>query len=216
MTRTPTSSAAAQASPYALTVVGIVAYSRTAACVRYAKDADKAPTMDSRVALLHMSAWEVGSFERVVERAGAEGIEAYTEAERFASLLGDLDERLRPLDWAERLVKTYLIFGLLIDLGMALSDFLPEPLRTGLIDELAQDPIGSCAAMELDSAISADPQLAARLGLWARRVVGEEIGTFQRLLVQFPELLVGASAEQLHEVLSQGATSRMKGLGLRV
>ncbi|MBF0697883.1 ferritin-like fold-containing protein [Actinomyces bowdenii] len=201
---------------YAAGVVGVLAYSRTAACTRYAKDADKAPTMDSRVALLHMSAWEVGSFERVVEHASAAGIQAYPAAERFVGLLGDLDERLRPLDWAERLVKTYLIFGLLIDFGMALCDSLPEPLRISLIDELAQDPIGSCAAMELDSAISADTQLAARLGLWARRVVGEEIGTFQRLLTQFPELVAGTSADQLHEVLSQGAISRMKGLGLRV
>ena len=162
--------------PHELSVVGIVAISRTAACTRYAKDADRAPQMGARVDLLRMS----------------------------------------PLDWAERLVKTYIAFGLLIDFGMALSDSLAEPLRGGLIDELSLDPIGSYAIAELETVIAADPQLAARLGLWGRRVVGEEIGSFQRLLAQFPELLGTIAPERLHTVLSQGAVSRMKGLGLRV
>ena len=202
--------------PHELSVVGIVAVSRTAACTRYAKDADRAPRMTARVDLLRMSAWEVESFDRVVALASAHGIDATGAAERFTDVLGDFDERLRPLDWAERLVKTYIAFGLLIDFGMALSDSLTEPLRSGLIDELGQDPIRSYAIAELDTVIAADPQLAARLGLWSRRVVGEEIGTFQRLLAQFPELLGTTAPERLHAVLSQGAVSRMKGLGLRV
>ena len=212
----PSASTPIRVSPHELSVVGVVAVSRTAACTRYAKDADRAPQMAARVDLLRMSAWEVSSFDRVVALASAHGIDAAGAAERFTDVLGDLDERLRPLDWAERLVKTYIAFGLLIDFGMALSDSLAEPLRSGLIDELGQDPISSYAIAELEASIAADSQLAARLGLWGRRVVGEEIGTFQRLLGQFPELLGSVAPEQFHAVLSQGAVSRMKGLGLRV
>ena len=217
-TPSPQSSASTpiRVGPHELSVVGVVAVSRTAACTRYAKDADRAPQMAARVDLLRMSAWEVSSFDRVVALASAHGIDAAGAAERFTDVLGDLDERLRPLDWAERLVKTYIAFGLLIDFGMALSDSLAEPLRSGLIDELGQDPISSYAIAELEASIAADSQLAARLGLWGRRVVGEEIGTFQRLLGQFPELLGSVAPEQFHAVLSQGAVSRMKGLGLRV
>ena len=217
-TPSPQSSASTpiRVGPHELSVVGIVAISRTAACTRYAKDADRAPQMAARVDLLRMSAWEGSSFDRVVALASAHGIDAAGAAERFTDVLGDFDERLRPLDWAERLVKTYIAFGLLIDFGMALSDSLAEPLRSGLIDELGQDPISSYAIAELEASIAADSQLAARLGLWGRRVVGEEIGTFQRLLGQFPELLGSAAPEQFHAVLSQGAVSRMKGLGLRV
>ena len=212
----PSASTPIRVGPHELSVVGVVAVSRTAACTRYAKDADRAPQMAARVDLLRMSAWEVSSFYRVVALASAHGIDAAGAAERFTDVLGDLDERLRPLDWAERLVKTYIAFGLLIDFGMALSDSLAEPLRSGLIDELGQDPISSYAIAELEASIAADSQLAARLGLWGRRVVGEEIGTFQRLLGQFPELLGSVAPEQFHAVLSQGAVSRMKGLGLRV
>ena len=212
----PSASTPIRVGPHELSVVGVVAVSRAAACTRYAKDADRAPQMAARVDLLRMSAWEVSSFDRVVALASAHGIDAAGAAERFTDVLGDLDERLRPLDWAERLVKTYIAFGLLIDFGMALSDSLAEPLRSGLIDELGQDPISSYAIAELEASIAADSQLAARLGLWGRRVVGEEIGTFQRLLGQFPELLGSVAPEQFHAVLSQGAVSRMKGLGLRV
>ena len=212
----PSASTPIRVGPHELSVVGVVAVSRTAACTRYAKDADRAPQMAARVDLLRMSAWEVSSFDRVVALASAHGIDAAGAAERFTDVLGDLDERLRPLDWAERLVKTYIAVGLLIDFGMALSDSLAEPLRSGLIDELGQDPISSYAIAELEASIAADSQLAARLGLWGRRVVGEEIGTFQRLLGQFPELLGSVAPEQFHAVLSQGAVSRMKGLGLRV
>ena len=212
----PSASTPIRVGPHELSVVGVVAVSRTAACTRYAKDADRAPQMAARVDLLRMSAWEVSSFDRVVALASAHGLDAAGAAERFTDVLGDLDERLRPLDWAERLVKTYIAFGLLIDFGMALSDSLAEPLRSGLIDELGQDPISSYAIAELEASIAADSQLAARLGLWGRRVVGEEIGTFQRLLGQFPELLGSVAPEQFHAVLSQGAVSRMKGLGLRV
>ena len=212
----PSASTPIRVGPHELSVVGVVGVSRTAACTRYAKDADRAPQMAARVDLLRMSAWEVSSFDRVVALASAHGIDAAGAAERFTDVLGDLDERLRPLDWAERLVKTYIAFGLLIDFGMALSDSLAEPLRSGLIDELGQDPISSYAIAELEASIAADSQLAARLGLWGRRVVGEEIGTFQRLLGQFPELLGSVAPEQFHAVLSQGAVSRMKGLGLRV
>ncbi|WP_455188644.1 ferritin-like fold-containing protein [Actinomyces naeslundii] len=212
----PSASTPIRVGPHELSVIGVVAVSRTAACTRYAKDADRAPQMAARVDLLRMSAWEVSSFDRVVALASAHGIDAAGAAERFTDVLGDLDERLRPLDWAERLVKTYIAFGLLIDFGMALSDSLAEPLRSGLIDELGQDPISSYAIAELEASIAADSQLAARLGLWGRRVVGEEIGTFQRLLGQFPELLGSVAPEQFHAVLSQGAVSRMKGLGLRV
>ena len=212
----PSASTPIRVGPHELSVVGVVALTRTAAGTPNAKDADRAPQMAARVDLLRMSAWEVSSFDRVVALASAHGIDAAGAAERFTDVLGDLDERLRPLDWAERLVKTYIAFGLLIDFGMALSDSLAEPLRSGLIDELGQDPISSYAIAELEASIAADSQLAARLGLWGRRVVGEEIGTFQRLLGQFPELLGSVAPEQFHAVLSQGAVSRMKGLGLRV
>ena len=197
-------------------VLGMAAFMCSIACTRYAKDADKAPSMGPRVELLHMSAERVAAFDTVSELGRRAGADVSAGTERFIGSLGDLDERLRPSDWAERLIKTYLAFGLLLDFCGALVDGLDEPLRGSVRAVLRADRFGATAAAELLDDVADDPQLAARLGLWGRRVVGEEIGTLQRMLSVHPELLGGgADAAGLHEVLSRGATSRMRGLGLR-
>ena len=47
-------------------------------------------------------------------------------------------------------------------------------------------------------------------------MVGEEIGTLQRMLASFPPLLEGAAGlEDVHAALSEGAVTRMRSLGLR-
>ncbi|WP_103062149.1 ferritin-like fold-containing protein [Actinomyces qiguomingii] len=208
---------AASPSQHAAAVAGLAAYARTIACTRYAKDADKAPDMSSRVELLRMSAEAVASLDRLHQEASAAGVDVLTAAAPFIGALGDFDERLRPLDWYERLTKTYLTFGLLRDFVVALADTLAASLRDLLTREADTDRLAAFAPAQLVPAIDADTQLAARLGLWGRRVVGEEIGTMKRLLAAAPDLAAsGADAEALHEALSQGAITRMRGLGLRV
>lgn len=210
------SSSDSQSASHVQSVLGMVAFACTIACTRYAKDADKAPSMEPRVELLRMSAERVAAFDTVSALGADAGVDARVGAERFIGSLGDLDERLRPSDWAERLIKTYLAFGLLLDFSKALVGGLDEPLRTAVLDVLEADRFDAVTAAELLDDIAADPQLAARLGLWGRRVVGEEIGTLQRVLSVYPELLGGGvDAAGLHEVLSQGATGRMRDLGLR-
>ena len=210
------SSSDSQSASHVQSVLGMVAFACTIACTRYAKDADKAPSMEPRVELLRMSAERVAAFDTVSALGADAGVDARVGAERFIGSLGDLDERLRPSDWAERLIKTYLAFGLLLDFSKALVGGLDEPLRTAVLDVLEADRFDAVTAAELLDDIAADPQLAARLGLWGRRVVGEEIGTLQRVLSVYPELLGGGvDAAGLHEVLSQGATVRMRDLGLR-
>lgn len=178
-------------------VLGVVVYSCTVSSIRHAKDADRAPSMAERGEMLRMSA------ERV---AALDGLGA----------LGDFDQRLRPLDWAERLLKTHLALGLLADFCRTLAAGLSEPLRSGLGGALVEDRFTRFAADALVPGIDSDPQLAGRLGLWGRRVVGEEIGTLQRMLASFPPLLDGAAGlEDIHAVLSEGAVTRMRSLGLR-
>ncbi|MDO4242356.1 MAG: ferritin-like fold-containing protein [Actinomyces sp.] len=204
-------------SPYLTAVIGVACLSCTIASTRYAKDADKAPAMEQRVELLRMSAERVEAFESLAATGRDAGVDAYAAAQGFVGMFDDVDSRLRPLDWQERLVKTYLTFGMLVDFSMALADGLPQPVRLRVLDALSVDRFGGFAARELEADIAADPQLAARLGLWGRRVVGEEIGTLQRVIAREPDLVAGgADAASLRTVLSQGATSRMRGLSLRM
>ena len=197
-------------------VLGVVVYSCTVSSIRHAKDADRAPSMAERGEMLRMSAERVAALDGLGALAASVGADAAAAAEPFMEALGDFDQRLRPLDWAERLLKTHLALGLLADFCRALAAGLSEPLRSGLGGALVEDRFTRFAADALVPGIDSDPQLAGRLGLWGRRVVGEEIGTLQRMLASFPPLLDGAAGlEDVHAVLSEGAVTRMRSLGLR-
>jgi hypothetical protein len=72
-------------------------------------------------------------------------------------------------------------------------------------------------------AIQADPRVAGRLALWARRLVGEALGQAQRVAAEresLARLLAGGSAFQLGEIgrmfarLTDSHAQRMAALGL--
>ncbi|QPL06123.1 MULTISPECIES: ferritin-like fold-containing protein [Actinomyces] len=195
-------------------VAGLVAFSCTAASIRHAKDAGKAPRMVERAELLRMSAERVSAFSDVDAVLRSLGTDAPTAAQPYQGCLGELDERLRPADWAERLLKSHLYLGMLRDFCRALVQALPDAAREPLAKALAEDAFEDFAAAQLLSAVAADPQLAGRMGLWGRRVVGDEIGSLLRV-AGFPGLLGGPVTQaELHEAMSDGALRRVQGLGL--
>ena len=72
-------------------------------------------------------------------------------------------------------------------------------------------------------ATEADPRVAGRLALWARRLVGEALGQAQRVAAEresLARLLVGDAASQLGDVgrmfaaLADAHAERMAALGL--
>jgi hypothetical protein len=73
------------------------------------------------------------------------------------------------------------------------------------------------------AATAADPAVAGRLALWARRLVGEALIQAQRVAVErdaLTELLVGGSGDlasmgRLLVRLTDGHTARMQALGLQ-
>lgn len=198
-------------------ILGVIALACTVAAIRHAKDADRSPDMATRVELLGMSAHKIRAVADVESLAAGLGGDARGAADPYLGFLGDFDERLRPLDWPERLVKSYLALGLLDDLCQGLVDCTQQEVRDGLARVLGRKDFEEFTARQLADGIESDSQLAARLGLWGRHVIGEEIGVFQRMLSSYPELVDGgAGGQELHERLAAGATSRMRRLGLSV
>ena len=147
-------------------VLGVVVYSCTVSSIRHAKDADRAPSMAERGQMLRMSAERVAALDGLGALAASVGADADAAAEPFMGALGDFDQRLRPLDWAERLLKTHLALGLLADFCRTLAAGLSEPLRSGLSGALVEDRSARFAADALVPGIDSDPQLA---GAWSGR-----------------------------------------------
>jgi len=96
-------------------------------------------------------------------------------------------------------------------------------LDTRYLDVLADTGYSEFAIAQVREAIAADPKVAGRLALWARRLVGEALGQAQRVAAQrapLAQLLADGTASQLGEIgrlfarLTDAHAERMAALGL--
>lgn len=167
------------------TLVGLLAFSALAAMTRLAKDGDQAPNPEFHIEHARMSAEAFGEFQHLENFAAANGFDLLTEVAQFAGLFDELDARTRPSNWWERSVKTYVTLGIFAD---ALSEINQ---RHQLFDtdawsgDMGQGP---WVRDHLAPLTETDPQLAARLSLWSRRVAGEAFGLLRATLFTYPEL----------------------------
>jgi hypothetical protein len=143
----------------------------------------------------------------------------------MAPFTGPLDafhEGTRPSTWLEGLVKAYVGDGLAADFYREVAEFLPEPDRTLVLEVLADTGHADFAVREVRAALAAAPELAGRLALWARRLVGEAITQSQAVTAErdeLTELVVRGTGDlagigRLIERITAGHTERMRALGL--
>lgn len=215
-------------------LLGLLAYAELVAFFRLSDDAALAPTLGDKAALGQMAVAEFSHFERIraeLERLGADPGEAM---EPFTAPLDAFHARTAPADWLEGLVKAYVGDGFAADFYRAAADVLdPEP-RALVLEVLADTGHAQFAVEHVRAAIEADPKVAGRLALWARRLVGEALGQAQLVTAQRPplaHLLVGdvqagdvqsGRPSQLGEIgrmfarLTDAHAKRMSTLGLSI
>ena len=97
------------------TLLGLGAYAAISAQSRLAKDGDQAPKTWEHVDMARMSgkAWE--GFQYIEKLAKEADVDLIEEASRYEGILDDIDARLRPTTWWERLTKTYVGMGVFTD-----------------------------------------------------------------------------------------------------
>ena len=120
------------------------------------------------------------------------------------------------------MTKAYVGDGIADDFFREMAAFLDEPDR-GLVRRVLHDSrYDEFAASEIKAAIEADPKVAHRLSMWARRLVGEGLSQAQTVAAARPaltELIVTASGDQagvqaLLKRLTQNHGQRMSAVGL--
>jgi len=92
-------------------------------------------------------------------------------------------------------VKAYVGDGIAADFYRAIAELLDPPTRQLVLDVLADTGHAEFVTSRVRAAIDADPAVAGRLALWARRLVGEALAQAHRVAAErapLARLLAGA------------------------
>lgn len=205
-------------------LLGVLAYGELTAFERLATDARLAPTIADKHALAAMAAAEFEHYRRLHAHLHSAGVDPEAAMAPFVAPLDEFHDSTPPNDWLEGLIKAYVGDGLATDFYREVAAFVQDAATRGLILEvLADTGQASFAVAKVKEATAADPAIAGRLALWARRLVGEALIQAQRVAVErdaLTELLVGGSGDlagiaRLLTRLTDNHTARMQALGLQ-
>jgi hypothetical protein len=206
-----------------LDLLAIVAYAQLTAFFRLSDDAALAVELADKAALAEMAAAEFGHFQLVRRRIEELDADPWQAMAPFVAAVDAFHARTAPADWLEGLVKAYVGDGIAADFYRTVATLLDAPTQALVLEVLADTGHAEFVIDRVRAAIAADPTVAGRLALWARRLVGEAFGQAQRVAAEresLARLLADNSRNQLGDIgrmfasLTDAHAARMAALGL--
>lgn len=199
-------------------LLGMLAYASLLAFDRMATDARLAPDLHRRAILSEMAAVEITNYRRITERLTARGADPATAMLPFLDALSGYHEATEPTDWLEALTKAYIGDGMADDFYRSIAAHLPESERSLVLEVLHDGSYDEFAVSEIRAAITADPKVAGRLSMWARRLVGEALSQATRVVGEHGAMLalIGDSdvGDDFFRRLKKAHGDRMAAVGL--
>ena len=204
-------------------LLGVLAYALLVAFFRLVEDAALAESLADKAALGEMAVAEFAHFRMLRDRIRELNVDPDEAMRPFVCAIDEFHARTAPSDWLEGLVKAYVGDGIAADFYRAVSEVLDPRTRELVLVALRDTGHADFAVARVREAIEADPRVAGRLGLWARRLVGEALGQAQRVAAEreaLAGLLAGGEVTQLGEIgrlfaqLTDAHARRMAALGL--
>jgi hypothetical protein len=165
-----------------LDLLGVLAYGELVAFFRLAEDAVLAPSLADKAALGEMAVAEFSHFRLLHEHISALGATPEQVMMPFAPAVDAFHARTAPADWLEGLVKAYVGDGIAADFYRAVAELVDPQTRELVLKVLADTGHAEFVIPRIRAAIDADPQVAGRLALWARRLVGEALAEAYRVV----------------------------------
>jgi hypothetical protein len=206
-----------------LDLLGLLAYASLTAFFRVSDDAADAISLADKTDLAELAVAEFGHFRLLRARIVELGADPTDVMQPFVAAVDAFHARTAPADWLEGLVKAYVGDGIAADFYRTVAEVLDEDNQALVRTVLADTGKTEFVVSRVREAIAADPKLAGRLALWARRLVGEALGQAQRVAAErepLARLLVGEAASQLGDIgrmfaqLTDAHAQRMAALGL--
>jgi tRNA-(MS[2]IO[6]A)-hydroxylase (MiaE)-like len=206
-----------------LDLLGLLAYGSLTAFFRVSDDAAMALALADKTALAELAVAQFGHFQLLSRRIEELGADPAAVMQPFVGPIDAFHARTAPSDWLEGLVKAYVGDGIANDFYRMISQVL-EPDATALVQAVLSDSgQAEFVIARVREATEADPRVAGRLALWARRLLGEALGQAQRVAAErepLARLLAGPRASQLGDIgrmfaaLTDSHAARMASLGL--
>lgn len=214
----------AQAEPDGvLDLLGLLAYASLTAFFRLSDDAALAVALSDKTALAEMAVAEFAHFQLLRSRIEETSADPTMAMEPFVEPVDEFHARTAPSDWLEGLVKAYVGDGIAADFYRTVAQVLEPATRDLVLTVLADTGHAEFVTARVRAAVDADPRVAGRLALWARRLVGEALGQAQRVAAEresLARLVAGGDPSQLGNVgrmfarLTDAHAARMAALGL--
>jgi ferritin-like protein len=204
-------------------LLGMLAYASLVAFFRLVEDAALAESLADKAALAEMAVAEFGHFRLLRDRIQELQVDPDEAMHPFVAAIDAFHARTAPSDWLEGLVKAYVGDGIAADFYRTVAELLDPQTRDLVLEVLKDTGHAGFAVARVREAIEADPRVAGRLALWARRLVGEALGQAQRVAAEreaLASLLAGGEISQLGEIgrmfaqLTDAHARRMAALGL--
>ncbi|MFE9653876.1 ferritin-like fold-containing protein [Micromonospora sp. NPDC006431] len=207
--------------PALVDLLGLVAYGELLAFDRLAADARLAPDLPRRAALSEMAAAEIAHYRWIADRITALGVRPDEAMGPYVEALQAYHDSTEPKDWLEAATKAYVGDAVSDDFLREIADGLDGPDRQLILDVLHDSRYAEFAATEIRAAIEADPRVANRLSMWARRLVGEALSQAGRVAAADRGALTaliarreGVDVPALFRRLTDAHTARMTAAGL--
>jgi len=200
----------------------MLAYGELLAFDRMAADARLAPDLHRRAVLSEMAAVEITNYRRLAARLAELGADPQEAMAPYVEALGEYHDSTEPKDWLEALTKAYVGDSIADDFFREVAAFLGPPDRELVLEVLHDSRYDEFACDEIRAAIAADPKVANRLSMWARRLVGEALSQATRVAGERVALislvLAGlddkGGVQAMFRRLTAAHTSRMSTVGL--
>ncbi len=206
-----------------LDLLGLLAYAQLTAFFRLSDDAALAVALSDKTALAEMAVAEFAHFQLLRARIEETSADPTAAMQPFVEPVDEFHARTAPSDWLEGLVKAYVGDGIAADFYRTVAQVLEPETRELVLTVLADTGHAEFVIARVRAAVEADPRVAGRLALWARRLVGEALGQAQRVAAEresLARLLAGGDPSQLGNVgrmfarLTDAHAARMAALGL--
>lgn len=207
--------------PAVADLLGLIAYGELTAFERMATDARMAPTLGDKIELARMAAAEFAHFEDIRRELDRYGVDPEEAMAPFVTALTAFHNLTAPADWLESLVKAYVGDNIAADFYREIAGRLAPDARALVLRVLADTGHAAFVVERVRGAIEANPIVAGRLALWARRLVGEALTQAQRVAADrdaLTGLLTGVGdlqelADILHRITA-AHSRRMAAIGL--